>query len=298
MTKRLNQYDAAYVPMREPDFRTWQFDDHVYRCLQLAWKLQRAGVVRHIVVSGGRARWYKGQIEPPFFAESEEGKKYLVNKLGCPSDRVLTEWLSETSIENHMRTARKVFIPHDIRRVLLITARERALRLHYLGERVFPQEKVTKFHFTIAGVAPDLEKNEAFALAMQKEYLQGVPQGKEGWGLLMRSEFEGPDLLPFWRKYDAAKAALRAAMPPGSTPAKPDVIAHMGEGGLSPGMRDFACAAGNLVLPNAMGHPAFRSIQDLLPDAQLMPSVTPLVYALEAQHSHHGASKSLQLAIP
>jgi len=256
-------YNAAYVPMREPSL-TWEFDDHVYDCLDLALLLYEEGVVESIVPVGGLPKWYEREgIQAPYDAESDVGLEYLI-KQGYTGPQ-LQERLSQTSMENHLRAAEDVFIRNGMRRVLMISALERLPRLNLLREQVITPDEVSVFHITAAGRARKLRRKEDFAGVVQREFLPDVPKGRQGWDVLRASEYEGPLLLPFWKEFDATKAALHEAMPPGVIPDISDIVDRMSEESLEPGMKAFAMAAatGRLALPNIMESPAYRSVQDL-----------------------------------
>lgn len=263
-------YNAAYVPMKEPNPATGEFDPHVYACLGMARDLLEMGVVEGIVVAGGEAKWFAQEgVKSPVSSEGQWGRQHLL-ELGVSPDNIKDEDTSQTSVGNHVLTAENVFAPEGtegMESVLMITAEDRAVRLYRLGAHVL-YGVVPTFHFTTVGTAPELAAKEAFTLRMQQQYLLGhVPRGRAGWDELRATNFDGHLLQEFWIKFDEAHNRLRAARP-GATFEMQTIVANMDDGGLEDGIKRFAftaAAAGNLVLPDHTLEPGYRPIEKLLP---------------------------------
>lgn len=244
---RTATYDAAFIACREPDVVTRKFDEHHIRTLERAARLQQAGVVKYILVSGDCAARYKRQgITPWFGTEADASAKELTDTYGRPAGSILRNRTAQNTIANFIDSAEEIIDSPDygIDSMLVLTAAGRLARQRFIASKTLQGVVEMDFRSTGPTNDPNLDLKERFALAMQMKYLSDVPDGRAGWDILKATAYEGPTLLPFWASFDVAQQTIPAS-PDNSILDISKIIDNMETGNLSPEAPDIMDFAAN-----------------------------------------------------
>ncbi len=175
----MKTYDAIVVLGSQPDFRTWEFPSHTYKSLDRALELVKQGVAPYICLSGDHALKYDNTGITQPFKEADKEEEYLLS-IGCPSEVILKETVSRDTVANFYYLKNLVFIPHNIKNVLLITPEFRVKRLKFLWKKVLGPDYKLDIE-TIEYEDKDIYKQEAPTLKRQQEWLKDVKDGDDAW---------------------------------------------------------------------------------------------------------------------
>jgi len=193
----MKKYDTIVVLGSQPDFRTWKFPSHTYRGLDRALGLFRQGSAPYIALSGDHALKYDYTHIKQAFRECDKQEEYLLEQ-GCPPQAILKEGESRDTIANFYYLKNLIFIPHNIRRVLLITVDFRVKRLEFLWRKVMGAYYPLDIE-TVPYEKEEVYKDENFTLKRQKEWLKDVKDGDDGW---FKDKFYDDPYYLFYKKRD------------------------------------------------------------------------------------------------
>lgn len=196
----MKSYDAILVLGSQPDFRNWLFPSHTYKSLDRAAELLKQEVAPYIALSGDHALKYDNTgIKQPF-KECDHEEEYLLS-IGVEPEFILKEGESRDTLAQFYYLKNLVFIPHNIKKILIITVDFRVKRLTFLANKVFGSDYTIDFE-TVEYKEDEVYKNEEHTLKKQQEFLKDMKNGDDAW---LKDKFYDAPMYQYWKKRDQAE---------------------------------------------------------------------------------------------
>jgi uncharacterized SAM-binding protein YcdF (DUF218 family) len=201
----MKHYDAIVILGSEPDSKTWEFPEHVYKSLDKALELIKQEKANYIALSGEVSLFYANTgIKQPF-RECDRMEEYLISH-GCPQEIILKEGKSRDTISNLYYLKNLVFKKHNFKTPLLITADFRAKRIRFLWQKIMGEE----YNLCIETVATTHKKTqqkyEDFNFKTQKYWLENFADGDDAW--LTGRFYKDPFYLSVEKRHQKESAHL------------------------------------------------------------------------------------------
>jgi uncharacterized SAM-binding protein YcdF (DUF218 family) len=193
----MKQYDVILVLGSQPDYRTWKFPSHTYKSLDRAIELLNQGVAPYIALSGDHALKYDntGIVQP--FKECDLEEEYVLSQ-GVAPKYILKEGESRDTLAQFYYLKNLVFIPHNIKKVLMVTVPFRVERIEFLFHKVFGPDYTVNFE-TVDYTEDEIYRSEAFTLEKQAAWLKDMPDGDDAW---LKDKFYDAPIYQFWKARD------------------------------------------------------------------------------------------------
>jgi uncharacterized SAM-binding protein YcdF (DUF218 family) len=196
----MQKFDAIMVLGYKPDVHTWQFPAYIYQSLNRALELYHQGVAPYIVVSGDHALKFDniGVTQP--FKEADKMAEYLLGR-GCPPEVILKEAISRDTLANYYYLKNQIFLPHNMKNILQVTADFRIPRFKYLCRKVLGPDYHVQFEGIPFNDRITIEK-EAFIFQKQQEFFRDMPDGDDSY---LQNQFYDSPWYQFWKAREQSK---------------------------------------------------------------------------------------------